>query len=375
MRQKSCLVWSPLNAAEGGTVEYPALIADAIDAPVYTHSCTSQLRQDGYDGVEFRQFSRKSIFDQILSRTPLADVGQLLEYAMCKPPAKYDVFVTRGPKAIHTTQRIGQRHIHVFDGSYRGPFLHKDQYDKFHTSNAIGQFLFGGLRLVLRTAIQSSINTIDTIVVNSEWTANLIESLYDRKPDAIIYPLMQTDSYSPDYRNETINDYYLYLGEIDPHHRTETVIRAFNQLPYRLKIAGEGRQRDELETIADNSIEFCGYVTGREKREMLASAKALVNPTDHSFGRVLVESLASGRPVISTQKGHPGHLLEDGVTGVLYEGSTEELINAVERFESDGISATTDELVQATSPFARQKNATKWKQVVNENINSTMVNI
>jgi len=202
--------------------------------------------------------------------------------------------------------------------------------------------------------------------VNSEWTADLIESLYDRRPDAIIYPLMQTDSYSPDYRNETTNDYYLYLGEIDPHHRTETVIRAFNQLPYQLKLAGEGRQRDELETIADNSIEFCGYVTGKEKREMLASAKALVNPTDHSFGRVLVESLASGRPVISTKKGYPGYLLEDGVTGVLYEGSTEELINAVQRFENDGVSATTEELVQAISPFKCQKNVTKWKQIVNK---------
>jgi len=350
--------------SEGGPVEYPALIADAIDAAVYTHSCDSQLIRNGYEGVLFHEFGRNSMVDRLLARTPFEDIGQLLEYAMWKPPADIDTFVTRGPKGIHTTQRIGQRHVHLFDGSYRGIFLHKDRYEAFHDRSPIGQLLFGGLRFGLRTAIQASVHTIDTVVVNSEWTADLIESLYDREADEIIYPLMTVESYDPDYRDDSYGDYYLYLGVLDEHHRTETVIQAFNELPHRLKVAGTGTQHEKLETIADDSIEFCGYVTGDEKRELLASAKALVNPTDHSFGRVLVESLASGRPVISTRKGYPKYLLEDGKTGILYDGGVSALVDAVKRFEREGIGASTAELVAATEPYERERNEAKWRSVV-----------
>jgi len=105
------------------------------------------------------------------------------------------------------------------------------QYEEFYSRNALRQFLFGGLWFGLRTGIQASINTVDIVVVNSEWTADVVKSLFDREADSIIYPTMLVDSYSPDYRDDP-ERYYLYLGLIDEHHRIEEVVEAFNRLPY-----------------------------------------------------------------------------------------------------------------------------------------------
>jgi glycosyltransferase involved in cell wall biosynthesis len=342
------------------------MIANAVDGPIYTHSYPDELNNHN-NRIEFHQFGRESIFDKILSKTPLGNVGQLLEYAAYKPPKKYDAFITRGPKAIHTTQRIGQHHIHMFDGTYRGPFFQKDKFDQFHTNGPTKQFILGGIRFCLRTAIQASMHTIDTVVANSEWTADVIKSLFNRRPDEIVYPLMNIDSYSPEHNTKRFGKYYLYLGAIDRHHRTKTVIRAFNQLPHKLIVAGDGAQKEELESIADDNITFYGYVKGEKKHKLLASTKALVNPTDHSFGRVLIESLRSGSPVISTRLGYPRYLLDDGRTGILYDGeSASKLISAIRRFEKEGISGSTEELVETTTPFERKKNIDKWKSLVRQ---------
>jgi glycosyltransferase involved in cell wall biosynthesis len=314
--------------------------------------------------VEFIPFERDSLFDKVVNRTPLSELNIQTQYAMWKPPSEYTSFITRGPKAIHTAQQIGQKHIHFFEGSYRGFFLHKDQYQSFHKQSPLKQAALGPFKQYMRTVVQASVNTVDVAVANSEWTADIMKSIFGCEADEIIYPLMPTENYSPEYKAEDCDNYFLYLGLINPHHRTEQVVRAFNNLPYTLKLAGDGWQIDELKKISSDSVEFIGYVTGEKKKSLLANATALVNPTDHSFGRVLVESLASGTPVISVDEGYPSYLLKHGFTGILYESGVENLIQSVNRFvKSGGVSASTSELVAATEPFRQERNMNKWRQI------------
>jgi glycosyltransferase involved in cell wall biosynthesis len=53
------------------------------------------------------------------------------------------------------------------------------------------------------------------------------------------------------------------------------------------------------------NIKFIGEVDDKEKAELLAGAKALIFPTnwEEPFGLVTIEALASGTPVITTNKG------------------------------------------------------------------------
>lgn len=115
---------------------------------------------------------------------------------------------------------------------------------------------------------------------------------------------------------------------------------------------------------ATDNVEFCGCVTGEEKRDLLADAKALVNPANHSFGRAVVEALASGTPVISLDEGYPSYVLDTGETGCLYQRGATNLADAIKRFERDGVRATAADLAVEADRFSRDRQQEKWQSLV-----------
>lgn len=356
METSTCLVWNPIGDIRGA-VEYAAEVARALDAPVYAHSYPEGLAEEGLDCTAFR---RTGATARLLERSPLREPYVLSQYATWTPPERFDAVVSRGPKAVHTVPRIGRRHVHIVDGTYRGFFLHKDEADAFARRGALSSFLLGTYRLRGRATIQSAFASLDDVVVNSEWTAELVESLYSREADAVIYPPVPLGDYGPE-RAET-GDYYLYLGLIDEHHRVPDVIEAFADLPHRLVVAGSGSWEEEARRRATDNVEFAGYVTGDEKAELLAGARALVNPAHHSFGRSVVEALASGTPVVTLDRGYPPMLIEDGVTGVVYDGGDDALAAAVE--ESRDRDGDAEDCVAATERFGLAETRRRWRDLV-----------
>ena len=91
----------------------------------------------------------------------------------------------------------------------------------------------------------------------------------------------------------------------------------------RLSIAGSGPLRDELESLArylniDDVCTFTGRLDVDAMADLYRSADLMLNPTtvDNTPNSVL-EALASGVPVVSTNVGGVPYLVEDGVTGLL----------------------------------------------------------
>lgn len=95
--------------------------------------------------------------------------------------------------------------------------------------------MFGLYRHYMRTTIQGSVHTVDDLVVNSEWTTDLVESLYNRQADEVIYPPMTLETYSPQRRTADDPEFYLYLGLVDRHHRIFELLDAFSELDQPLK--------------------------------------------------------------------------------------------------------------------------------------------
>jgi len=358
--ENPCLVWDPVEKSDGGSVEYPSTIAQLLDAPVFTHHCHPSLERS--KDTPFYPFCRDSITTSLLLKSPLRELYINTRYAFWKAPEEYDCIITRGPKAIHTVQRLDQGHVHIFDGSYRGFFLHSDRIKAFNEKPEIVQFLLGNFRLNRRTAIQGSVHTADKLVAASEWIADVVESLYNRKVDEVIYPPMSLDSYSPDWKHEKSDSYYLYLGNIEELYRTEEAIRAFNRLPFTLKVAGDGTGLEHCKNIAEENIEFCGYVTGEEKYELLANARGLVVPTPHSFGRVIVESIASGTPVIALNEQFAPYIISHGETGLLYERGAENLRHMIRK--SDQQDWETSLLVSRAADFSINKTKKQWRNII-----------
>ena len=93
-----------------------------------------------------------------------------------------------------------------------------------------------------------------------------------------------------------------------------------NNKNIRLKIGGDGPQREELERIAaklhiSEHVDFLGSLNRDQVMDLMASSQAYVLSSHiETFGVVVIESLASGKPVIATRCGGPESIVrpEDG---------------------------------------------------------------
>ncbi|MBM7569901.1 glycosyltransferase family 4 protein [Aquibacillus albus] len=88
-----------------------------------------------------------------------------------------------------------------------------------------------------------------------------------------------------------------------------------------LAIVGDGPERDSLEEIfLDTNTTFTGFLHGQELASAFASADAMVFPsTTETLGLVILESMASGLPVIAAKSEPTMEQIEEGKTGILYE--------------------------------------------------------
>jgi glycosyltransferase involved in cell wall biosynthesis len=83
----------------------------------------------------------------------------------------------------------------------------------------------------------------------------------------------------------------------------------------RLRLAGDGPIRGDLERLAERrevatQVDFLGNLTATGVRNAMLAADAFVLASDvESFGVVVIEALACGRPVVVTKSGGPDHMV------------------------------------------------------------------
>jgi glycosyltransferase involved in cell wall biosynthesis len=138
-----------------------------------------------------------------------------------------------------------------------------------------------------------------------------------------------------------------FVGSLKPWHGLSDLIAAFAALSQearnaRLLIVGDGPERSWLEeTIAAaefrDSVRLTGAVPHREVPALLAAIDVAVAPypklTNFYFSPLKVfEYMAAGLPVVASRTGQVAKLIEDGVTGLLYEpGDVRALSGALDR--------------------------------------------
>jgi glycogen(starch) synthase len=108
----------------------------------------------------------------------------------------------------------------------------------------------------------------------------------------------------------------------------------------RLRIVGSGTRTDVVERLLADLPERTAWTNRLEAAEVavaLDASTALVLPSrSEGMGRVVVEALCRGRPVIATRVGGIPDLVRDGENGLLVEaGDTRALADALVRILSD----------------------------------------
>jgi glycosyltransferase involved in cell wall biosynthesis len=99
----------------------------------------------------------------------------------------------------------------------------------------------------------------------------------------------------------------------------------------RLVIAGEGPQLEELQSFArdlqiDRAVDFAGFVSQEELRELLYSSHIFLHPSEtgrdgnqEGVPNSMLEAMASGLPVFATRHGGIPEAVENSVSGILVD--------------------------------------------------------
>jgi len=175
---------------------------------------------------------------------------------------------------------------------------------------------------------------VDFFIANSQFIAKRIKKYY-RRDSTVIYPPVETLFFKP---QEEKGDYYLAGGRLVPYKRFDLVIEAFKISGRKLKIFGDGPDRDRLHDLAKGfyNIELLGRVNDAEKADLYSGARVFVNPQEEDFGITMVEALASGTPVSAFVSGGAGEIISDDKYGDLFTEQTVEAINAsLDRLDSE----------------------------------------
>jgi len=136
-------------------------------------------------------------------------------------------------------------------------------------------------------------------------------------------------------------DYLLYLGRLAPEKGLSLLFEALKESGHKLKIAGEGPERKELETlvktlILKDQIEFVGFKSGSDLENLIAGAKAIVIPSiwPENMPFSLLEAMARGKAVIAAKVGGLSELIKDKENGFSFTaGSSASLRAAIDQLD------------------------------------------
>lgn len=140
---------------------------------------------------------------------------------------------------------------------------------------------------------------------------------------------------------------YLYVGRLERLKGIHILLEAWRELPEKeLLLCGSGPEEEWVRSYVEKY--HMGQVTllGQRERErvlqLLAESKALIVPSIWYEGQpmVILESYAVGTPVIASDLGNAGDMIEPGVTGETFScGDVKSLKEAVRQMEEQKQSA------------------------------------
>lgn len=160
----------------------------------------------------------------------------------------------------------------------------------------------------------------------------------DRHPElryaATIHHGIRLEDFAFDPRG---SDDLLFFGRIHPDKGAAEAIAVAHRAGRRLVMAGIVQDQDYHDqhvapAVDGRSVVYRGPVGGLDRTKILGSACALLHLVnfEEPFGLSVIEALASGTPVIASNRGSMPELIDHGITGFLVE-SADEVVDAIGR--------------------------------------------
>lgn len=218
----------------------------------------------------------------------------------------------------------------------RGKSFYKTILKKCHKKSYAASAIYGFESYFNRLFGKYSNNLKFLIAPSLFLKKKLIEYGWREQQIAFIPNYLSCDKFEPKYKSGA---YLLYVGRLSAEKGISTLIRAFRKIKFqdaRLLIAGDGPIRTELEALAngDGRTSFLGHITGEPLKEIIRNSKAVVVPSEwyENAPISILESFASGKPVIGSNLGGIPEMVENGKNGFLFQAGN--IDNLKETLES-----------------------------------------
>lgn len=170
----------------------------------------------------------------------------------------------------------------------------------------------------------------DVVRAISSFTTDKVCRIVPEKP-IIVFPTYTDIELFLEEPDESVNPgeaMVLFVGALvylkGVHRLLEAMAEVRRQQPQaHLVIIGQGDYRDQLERQVGSlgltgAVEFVAPMSQVALRDYMRRCRLLVLPSlSEGLGRVLIEAMACGRPVIGTRVGGIPDLIQDGVNGYL----------------------------------------------------------
>ena len=201
-----------------------------------------------------------------------------------------------------------------------------DQFDAYFGPQQVGALRSRLLRPVMAGLARwdrSTAGRVDRFLANSQYVAGRIRRYYNRG-STIVYPPVDTDFYRPASGRRDSDPSFLVVSALVPYKRVDVAIAACRLLGAPLRIVGRGPEEARLRRLAGPDVEFLGWRTDDEIRDLYGRAAAVLLPGTEDFGMVPVEAQACGAPVVALGAGGACETVIPGITGVLVDDGSAE---------------------------------------------------
>lgn len=231
---------------------------------------------------------------------------------------RYDVVHALTPTAAIVARATGHRTVYTVLGNPE-PEIYRD-------------------RPVLLRLFRTAVRTANALTALSEPAADEVERGTGRRP-LVQAPGVVTSDYAPDLAPRTGPVRILFSGALDqPQKGLDVLVRAFAVIrstdpEARLLLSGPGDPSWVLkgsDPDVVSAIDDLGVGRVEDIPDLYRSATATVLPSRHeAFGLVLIESLATGTPVIGTFEGGAKDIVQPSVGRLVPYGDVDALVQAL----------------------------------------------